>query len=592
MNNFEQFGISDKLLKAIDDLGFTEPTPIQVKAIPVILESKNDLIGLAQTGTGKTAGFGLPILEQIDLSKKTVQAIVLSPTRELAIQIAKDFDKFSKHMPKVNIVPVYGGANIVGQMKDLKRGAQIVVGTPGRTLDLIKRKALKIDDIRYLVLDEADEMLNMGFRDELDAILENTPEDKQTLLFSATMPREVRRIANDYLNNPTEISAGEKNVGAKNVSHQYYVVNASNRYMALKRLADFNPSIYGIIFCRTRAETKDIASKLIDDGYSADAIHGDLSQAQRDYVMQRFRGKQLQLLVATDVAARGLDIDDLTHIINYNMPDDPEVYIHRSGRTGRAGKKGISIIISHSREGYKVKSIEKLVSKKFDFKQIPSGEEICEKRLYNLMDKIENIEVDEDKIAPYLPAISKKLEWLDRDELLKRFVYVEFDRFIDYYKNSQDLNVSQRDGNKRNDRDGRRSRKDKRRAESSDYSRLFLNIGSKQNLKAPNLMGLINEFTNSNTIAIGKIDILSNFSFFEVPQKDEQAVIAAFSGKVFGSTKLNVEVSKPEPRRNDRRSGGSRRDGFRGRNNDRKYSDSSRNKSYGSDKNKYKKRRK
>ena len=556
MNIFEQNGLKIEILKAIDDLGFIEPTPIQLQTIPVILESERDLIGLAQTGTGKTAGFGLPILQKVDLSEKSVQAIILSPTRELAMQICKDFESFSKYIPDFKIVAVYGGASIGPQLATLKKGVQVVVGTPGRTLDLIKRKALKISNIRWLVLDEADEMLNMGFRDELDAILENTPQTKQTLLFSATMPDGVRRIAQNYLNNPVELSAGTKNIGAENVEHHYYVVKASDRYLALKRLADYHPSVYGIIFCRTRSETKEVATKLMEDGYNADALHGDLSQAQRDYVMQRFRAKQLQLLVATDVAARGLDIDDLTHIINYNLPDDHEVYIHRSGRTGRAGKKGVSIIICHTREGRRVKEIEKLVSKKFEQKPVPSGEEICEKRLFNLIDKIENIVIDEEKIAPYLPTIMKKLEWLDRDELLKRIVYVEFDRFLSYYKNAKDLNASAQTDRKKPEKD---------RFSSKEYVRFFINVGSKNNIKPQNLLGLINEYTGSNSISIGKIDVQRNFSFFEVEKSAEAQVLEAFNGKSYGSITLQVQPSKEEPTRRDRN------DNFKRK--DRKYGD-------------------
>ncbi len=542
MNIFTNDVLNSDILEAIKELGFTEPTPIQQQTIPAILNSKKDLVALAQTGTGKTAGFGLPILQQIDLSDKKVQAIVLSPTRELAIQIANDLESFSKYINGLKVSVVYGGASITPQIASLKKGVHIVVGTPGRTLDLIKRKSLDIRNIKWLVLDEADEMLNMGFKDELDAILENTPEEKQTLLFSATMPDGVKQIADNYLTEPTEISVGQKNVGAENVEHHYYVVRASDRYWALKRLTDYHPSIYGIIFCRTRAETKDIASKLIDDGYNADALHGDLSQAQRDYVMQRFRNKQLQLLVATDVAARGLDIDDLTHIINYNMPDDPEVYIHRSGRTGRAGKKGISIIISHSREGSKVKNIEKLVGKTFEHRQIPLGQEICEKRLFNLMDKIENIVVDDKKIEPYFTTITKKLQWLDRDELLKRFVYVEFERFLDYYKDAKDLNVEQEVNKKTRERT--------RKSRDRDFVRLFINIGTKQSLKAPNLIGLVNELTNSNNIKIGKIDIQKSFSFFEVEKGREELIIKSFKNRSFGSTKLNVEISKPDAKKN------------------------------------------
>jgi ATP-dependent RNA helicase DeaD len=543
MNLFEQSTLDSKILRAITDLGFSEPTPIQDKTIPLILESEDDLIALAQTGTGKTAGFGLPILQQIDTSLKTVQAIVLSPTRELAMQIAKDLENYSKYLFGVRIVSVYGGAAINNQIRDLKKGAHIVVGTPGRTLDLIKRKALKINNIRWLVLDEADEMLNMGFREELDAILETTPDEKQTLLFSATMPDGVRHIAQNYLHKPNEISVGKKNSGAQNVNHEYYVVRSSDRYLALKRIADFNTDIYAIIFCRTRAETKDIAAKLIDDGYNADALHGDLSQAQRDYVMQRFRTRQLQLLVATDVAARGLDINDLTHVINYNLPDDPEVYIHRSGRTGRAGKTGISIIISHSREASKIRAIENLVGKKFEYKQIPSGNQICENRLYKLIDKIKHIEVDEEKINPYLPTIIEKLGDLDKDELLKRIVYVEFERFLEYYKNDKNINVERSNRNTKDKKQKNKKDNPEKRHSRKNYTRLFVNIGTKQHVNPNKLMGLINELTDSNNIGIGKIDIQRNFSFFEVEKGNEQIIIDSFFGKNFGSKKLIIEVS-------------------------------------------------
>ncbi len=548
MNIFKDLGLNNEIVEAVTELGFSTPTPVQEQTIPKILESEEDLIALAQTGTGKTAGFGLPILQQIDTSQKTVQVIILSPTRELALQIGKDLQSFAKFMPQVNIVTVYGGANIVSQIKELKRGAQIVVGTPGRTLDLINRKVLKINNIRWLVLDEADEMLNMGFRDELDAILENTPETKQTLLFSATMPDGVRRIASNYLHSPAEISIGKKNTGAVNVEHQYYIVRASDRYEALKRLADYNPNIYGIIFCRTRHETKDVASKLIDDGYNADALHGDMSQAQRDFVMQKFRTKQLQLLVATDVAARGLDIDNLTHIINYNLPENPEIYVHRSGRTGRAGKRGISIIIAHSRETSKIRQLEKLVGKKFEKKLIPSGEEICEKRLYNLTDKIENTVIDEEKIAPYLPAIMKKLQWLDRDELVKRLVYVEFERFLDYYKNARDLNAKVSEKRSKKDKDNYDG-DTRRRRNNKKFVNLFINIGSKDHLRAQNLMGLVNQFTNSHSIEIGRIDIQRNFSFFEIVDGEQDRVIKAFKDKNYGGTKLVVEVSQGDKRK-------------------------------------------
>ena len=442
MITFKETGLGNDMLKAVNELGFVNPTPVQEQTIPAILKSEKDVIALAQTGTGKTAGFGLPVLEKISENTKQVQAIVLCPTRELCLQITKDLTNYSKFKGHVSVAAVYGGSSIDTQIRKLKKGVQIVVGTPGRTLDLIKRNALKINHIKWLILDEADEMLNMGFRDDMDAILENTPKEKQTLLFSATMPKGVRNIASQYMNNPEEISIGKKNIGAENVNHVYYVVKASDRYNALKRLADIHPDIYGIVFCRTRGETKEVAAKFIQDGYSADALHGELSQAQRDQVMLRFRSNKIQLLVATDVAARGLDINDLTHVINYNLPDDLEAYIHRSGRTGRAGKLGTSIIISHSREGRKIQELEKLVGKKFEQLPVPTGKEVCEKRLYNLMDNIENIDVNNEEIAPYMKAINNKLGWIDRDELLKRFVYVEFNRFLEYYKKDNDMIVS------------------------------------------------------------------------------------------------------------------------------------------------------
>lgn len=580
MNKFQELGLSEELLKAIAELNFINPTPIQEKTIPEILNSGRDIIGLAQTGTGKTAGFGLPVLQQIVPETFAVQSIILCPTRELCMQITKDLKTYSKYQDNISIVSVYGGASIDTQVRALKKGAHIVVGTPGRTLDLINRRVLKINNIKWLILDEADEMLNMGFRDDLDAILKDTPKEKQTLLFSATMPSGVRQIANNYMKETLELSAGEKNVSAVNVEHQFYVVRATDRYLTLKRIADNNPDIYGIIFCRTRRETKDVASKFMSDGYNADALHGDLSQSQRDYVMDRFRSRQLQLLVATDVAARGLDINDLTHVINYNLPDDPEVYIHRSGRTGRAGKKGISIIISHTREGGKIREIERLTSKKFQKKLVPTGKEICEKRLYSLMDNIERIEVDENQIAPYLDAINKKLAWLDRDELLKRFIFVEFNHFLEYYKNAKDINVTESDSRRDRDdysRDRNSSRSDRKRGKegfSGDYSRsqgegkrnrdgfsrdervkrvsskkgfarFYINIGTKQHVAAQNLIGLINEKTRNRNIEIGKIDIQKNFSFFEVDSTYEQLVMDSFKTASFGSTKLTVERSKP-----------------------------------------------
>ncbi len=546
--NFSEIGLNKEIIQSVTDLGFEIPTEIQAKVIPEILSSERDVIGLAQTGTGKTAAFGLPVIHQVDLSNPNVQALVLCPTRELCLQISRDLKKYTKHTKDFKTVAVYGGSSIDVQIKGLKANPQVVVGTPGRTLDLIKRKQLKVKNIRWLVLDEADEMLSMGFRDDLESILSGTPANRQTLLFSATMPDEVRRITKEYMNNPVEIVSGAKNSGADNVRHEVYTVRAADRYLALKRLLDNNPNIYGIVFCRTRAETGDVAAKLMNDGYSADALHGDLSQAQRDKVMDSFRKQHIQMLVATDVAARGLDINNLTHVLNYNLPDDPEIYIHRSGRTGRAGKQGVSMIISHSREGRRIANIEKLVSQKFHKMQVPTGDEIVEKRLYTLMDNIENIIVDEEQIAPYWDKIKKKLDWLDRDDLLKRVVYVEFNRFLDYYKNSKDLNEV---FEKQQGKDRKTSKKNNRQDNYSNkaFTRFFINIGEKQNIKAHNLIGLINEKTKSRDIEIGRIDLMRNFSFFEADSEFTEQILKGFKNANYGSVKLNVEVSKPETRK-------------------------------------------
>lgn len=544
MQTFKEYKLSDGILKAIDDLGFINPTPIQEKVIPVILDSGRDIIGLAQTGTGKTAGFGLPIIEQLDTGQNGVQSIILCPTRELCLQITSDLETYAKYTKGVKIVAVYGGTSIVPQINSIKKGVHIVVGTPGRTLDLIRRKVLRLNKIRWMVLDEADEMLNMGFKEDLDSILEDTPVGRQSLLFSATMPAGVRSIANNYMKEPLEISAGKKNTGAANVEHQYFVVKAADRYKALKRLADINTSIYGIVFCRTRRETKEVADKLIQDGYNADALHGDLSQAQRDSVMQRFRNRHLQLLVATDVAARGLDVNDLSHIINYNLPDDPEVYIHRSGRTGRAGKHGLSLTITHSREGRRIKELETLVGKSFKYMQIPGGHEICEKRLYNLIDKVEKVEVDEAKIASFLPSIYKKLEWLERDDLIKHFVSVEFNRFLEYYKNAGDLNVVPEKG-----RD-----EGKRKKGNISYTRMYINLGTKSGMNPSHLIGLINEALGRNDIDIGKVDVQRNFSFFEIDKDYDKDTQKAFENTVYEDVSIKVDISEGEIKRDRSRS--------------------------------------
>lgn len=549
MQLFENYGLSKEILKAIKELGYINPTPIQAKTIPHLLNSDRDLVGLAQTGTGKTAAFGLPILNQIDYQNKITQSIILSPTRELCVQIAKDMQNYAKYLPEIRITAVYGGASIENQIKDLRKGSQVVVGTPGRVLDLINRKVLKINQISFLVLDEADEMLNMGFKEDIDAILETTPKEKQTLLFSATMPPEIMKIAATYMHDPLEISVGTKNSGAENVEHFYYQVNAKNRYLALKRIADINPDIYGIVFCRTRAETQEVADKLIQDGYNADALHGDLSQAQRDHVMHRFRSGNLQLLVATDVAARGLDVNDLSHIINYNLPDEREIYIHRTGRTGRAGKKGEAITIIHNRELHKIREIEKLLKKPINRRQVPDGKEVCTKQLMHIIDRIEHLSEIDPEIDQFLPIILKKLSWLDRDELIKRFVAVEFSRFLTYYKNAYDLNEPDFKENKR-------SNKAKNQGKSG-YTKFFLTLGAKDGLNKGKLLDLINTNDNIAGADIGKIEIMPGYTFFEMDSNYENEVIRAFNNKRYAGKRLKIEIKnsnkkeKPDFRKKD-----------------------------------------
>tara|TARA_B100002003_G_scaffold215138_1_gene213792 strand:- start:613 stop:2433 length:1821 start_codon:yes stop_codon:yes gene_type:complete len=548
--SFANLGLNNHLQKAITDLGFQKPTPIQQECIPYLLSEENDLIALAQTGTGKTAAFGLPIIQQIEIESKQTQAIILCPTRELCLQITKDLGTYAKYTKGLRITAVYGGANIQTQIKALNSGSQIVVGTPGRVIDLIKRKKLKLEHIEYVVLDEADEMLNMGFKEDLDTILAETPEEKRTLLFSATMPKEVMRITKNYMFSPKTIEVARRNEGAKNVEHYFYMVNARDRYKALRRICDVNPDIYGIVFCRTRRETKDVADKLMQDGYNADALHGDLSQSQRDHVMGKFRKRNLQMLVATDVAARGIDIDDLTHIINYNLPDDLEVYVHRSGRTGRAGKNGISIIIAHSRERRKLQAISKMLRKDLTQKQVPNGKEICAIQLLTLIDKVVKTDVNE-QIEKYIPIIEEKLAHLDKEELLKHFVSAEFNRFLSFYKNAPDLNISTNSKSERGRKKerGKRDKKDKKGGRTGHaeegYSRFFINLGKLQNLETHNLIGLINEYTRQRNIPIGKIDILRKFSFFEVDSNHEQDVLAGLANANWNGNKVSVELSKP-----------------------------------------------
>ena len=558
---FKEMALNKELQSALETINFVNPTPIQEKAIPFILENSQDLIALAQTGTGKTAAFGLPLLNMLDTTSKAVQAFILCPTRELCLQITRDLMSFASNMKGVNIVAVYGGASISNQLRDLRKGANIVVGTPGRVNDFVKRGNLNVSNVKWLVLDEADEMLNMGFKEELDSILANTPDDKQTLLFSATMPREIQQISKYYMKEPYEISVGSKNTGIDTVSHHVYTVRARDKYLALKRVADMNPNIYGIVFCRTKKETQEIAEKLQFDGYNADALHGDLSQSLRESVMNKFRNKHIQMLVATDVAARGIDIDDLTHVINYGIPDEDDIYIHRSGRTGRAGKKGICISIVHSKDGRKLKFIERRLGQPLEFKELPSGREICQRQLLNLIDNVEKVEVNDEEIDPFMDVIFEKLAWLEREDLIKHFVAVEFNKFLDYYKDAGDINY-RRDSSdfdsqlgRRRDRDyrsrdrGSRSRERSgrgrsRRAEQG-FTRFFMNIGGAQDLTPPKLIGILNDLKVASRLNIGKIDIKDGFSFFEVESTYEQALLEKFSrGVKFGRSKVRIEIAR------------------------------------------------
>jgi len=545
MDNFKQTRLHPDILKAITEMGFETPTPIQAKTIPHLMASAHDLIATAQTGTGKTAAFGLPSIHLTDMEDRRTQTLVLCPTRELCVQITKDLGNFSKYINGMNILAVYGGASIQTQIKSLKKGAQIVIGTPGRTKDLIKRKRLDISHVARVILDEADEMLTMGFKEDLEMILAQTPQEKQTLLFSATMSKRVVGITKSYMNNPLEIATARMNIAAENVHHIYYMVNAKDRYEAIKRIIDINPGIYGIVFCRTRRETKEVANKLMHDGYNADTLHGDLSQVQRDEVMGRFRNRQLQILVATDVAARGLDVEDLSHVINFNLPDDDEMYVHRSGRTGRAGKKGISIIIIHTREMRKIREIEKKSSITFIRETVPSGLDICKKRLYTLIDKVENVEVDEQQIDQFMPDIYKKLEWLEREELIKHFVSTEFNRYLSYYKNARNINISGDSMGKKRSKREKRSREDRR---NTSFAGFYVNVGFRHKLNPGRLIGLINECLRSSDAVIGKIEVMKTFSFFEIDNKWESKLFVGFKGKKFQGVPLLIEGDKGSPR--------------------------------------------
>lgn len=525
---FKELNLREEILSAIVELGFESPMPVQAQTIPFVLEKSTDLVALAQTGTGKTAAFGLPILNKIDPTRNQVQALVLAPTRELCIQISNDLKTFSKFLP-TRVVPVYGGEDIRTQLKQLAQTPQIIVATPGRLIDLIERGKIKLETVDYLVLDEADEMLNMGFKEDIETILARTPDTRRTLLFSATMPAEIARIAKKYMKDYEEITVGSRNSGSDNVSHIYYVSQAKQRYMVLKRIVDLNPDIYGIVFCRTRQETKEVAEKLMHDGYNADALHGDLSQAQRDSVMQKFRIRNIQLLVATDVAARGLDVSDLTHIINYNLPDDVEIYTHRSGRTGRANKKGVSVSIIHSKEKFKIKDIERMLKKPFEQQQIPNGLEVCKKQLFFMIDKMEQVNVNEEQIAPYMDQIMKQLEYLDKGELLKRFVSLEFNRFLNYYKDAEDLNYTSKSFSK-TDRDESDLRSE-HRGRRGERVRLKMNVGTKEGIDARRLLGIINDVVGDKTITVGDIEVTNKFTFFDVFVDQMDKVVTAFAGQ-------------------------------------------------------------
>lgn len=560
---FEELGLKSEVLKSLKNLGFETPTPIQQKAIPYLLGDISDFVGLAQTGTGKTAAFGLPLISKIKNESKNPEGLVICPTRELCLQISKDLENFGKYTD-TRITAVYGGANIKEQINAIKRGTSIIVATPGRLVDLINRKAVKLSEIEYVVLDEADEMLNMGFKEELDTILDATPDWKNVWLFSATMPKEVLRIAKTYMENPMEVSVGERNHTNKNIDHIYYVVKESDRFSALKRLIDFHPDIYGLVFCRTRRETAQVAEKLAKEGYNAEPLHGDLSQAQRDRVMNLFRKRNLQILVATDVAARGIDVDDITHVINYNLPDDVENYTHRSGRTARAGKKGESLVLINGREGYKIKAIEKVIGTEFKKGVIPGPQEICEVQLIKLIDNVIETKVKEEDIEEFMPMIQDQFEALSKEEVIKKFVSAEFNRFLDYYERAGDLNVKL--GKDKKDGGGKkqRSRNDENKV------RFFASLGKRDGLNTGGLVRTICDSSGLKSDSIGRVDVMSTFSFFEVDKSLEALILDQVNGAEYEGKYMKVEVTKKESSKGNKRSGGGRgRDRNRGRDNRR-----------------------
>jgi ATP-dependent RNA helicase DeaD len=556
MISFNELGVGEKAQKAIDELGFEQPTPVQEKAIPVLLSDEKDFIGLAQTGTGKTAAFGLPLIQLLDFASPHQQALVLAPTRELCVQITKDMVSYSKYFPGANIVAVYGGASMDTQIRQIKKGAQIIVATPGRLIDLIGRKAIKLATVRYVVLDEADEMLNMGFQEDIDEILSHTPEEKKVWLFSATMPSEVRSIANNYMKNPFELTVGKKNDSAENIEHNYYVVHERDRYSSLKRIIDFTPGIFGIVFCRTKLDTQRVAENLIKDGYNADALHGDLSQQQRDKVMGRYRSRSLQLLVATDVAARGIDVNDVTHVIHYHLPDESENYLHRSGRTARAGKSGISVVLINVREMDKIRQLERKLNKKFHLTKIPGAVEICEQQLMQLMKKIHNVEVNEKGIAKYLPQIYEELNDLSKEELITRMVSIEFNRFLDYYRSAPDLNVDIAHQGRSGSGGGESYR--------SNGPRMFINLGSVDGFDRNSMAEYIAGVAGIDKKELTRIDLKGVYSFVEMDEKTFSKVTSAFQGEVFSGRKVRVdEGGARKGKRDFKKPDGGRSGGYR-----------------------------
>jgi len=547
MKTFEELGVGEPLRRAIEELGFETPMPVQEAAIPHLLgDDGGDVVALAQTGTGKTAAFGLPVLQRIDPSKHVPQALILAPTRELCLQIAGDLADFSKYIPDVTVLPVYGGSSIESQIRALRAGVEVIVATPGRLIDLINRGVVNSSDVHTVILDEADEMLNMGFLDSIEEILSHIPEDRRMLLFSATMPADIAKIAKKYMRDYREFVIGNRNEGAANVRHIYYMVNARDKYLALKRIADNSPDIYAIVFCRTRRDTQEIADRLIADGYNADALHGDLSQQQRDIVMKKFRDRVTSILVATDVAARGLDVDDLTHVINFGLPDEAAVYTHRSGRTGRAGKTGVSIAIIHSREKGRLREIEKIIGKKFEHKQVPTPEHIIEKQLYHLADRIERAQVDETEIGKYLPGVSRKLSWLSGEDLLKRLISLELHRLLQYYKDAPVIDLIDEKKPKKERKEKGRERdpreKDRRTAEDG-MERIYVNLGKADGFYAGNLIDMLNHTVEGKRVDVGRIDLFANYSLFDVEKDAARRVVGSLKGAEFYGKRVYAEIA-------------------------------------------------